>query len=278
MATRYQKKQITETVPDWTATGKEPPSSLRSQGFLSGYKPPAAYFNWFWTKVSTLFGELVTVINKIQDYLNDKRFYIRQDIGYISTVGYLISFLNQYAAMDEPVILSFIVDAWLFSNFGVERYDKGELNCKTKVVTFPNKGITLFYNGKTFVKVESPISDRSISTNKIDATLHTAAYCGEIGTIADLSDAIDTNESANDDAVILYFDVGVGSLKSITHNSAFGMYYYQNGMLIFDNGYIFTFEDGVLTQKTLIDASAIADGTITKQKLSEELKAELGLK
>ena len=87
---------------------------------------------------------------------------------------------------------------------------------------------------------------------------------------------IDDNESDND-VVILYFNVGNGSLKSITHNADFGVYLSYNGMLAMDNGYFFTIEDGVLTQKTLIYGSALVDGSITKDKLSAELKAELGL-
>ena len=39
-------------VPDWNAAGTEPPESLKESGFTAGYKPPAAYFNWFWNAVS----------------------------------------------------------------------------------------------------------------------------------------------------------------------------------------------------------------------------------
>lgn len=45
-------------APDWSATGTEPPASLKSGGFQAGYKPPAAYFNWFWTQVSKCIAEL----------------------------------------------------------------------------------------------------------------------------------------------------------------------------------------------------------------------------
>lgn len=34
-------------VPEWNAEGIEPPESLKTSGFEPGYKPPAAYFNWF---------------------------------------------------------------------------------------------------------------------------------------------------------------------------------------------------------------------------------------
>ncbi len=46
------------TPPDWQAEGIEPTPELRKGGFPVGYKPPAAYFNWFWTKVSKCIAEL----------------------------------------------------------------------------------------------------------------------------------------------------------------------------------------------------------------------------
>lgn len=276
MATKYSKTTITEEAPNWSASGAAPPSSMRSQGFLSGYKPPAAYFNWFWTKVSVLFSQILTVVNNMQDYLNNKLFYIRYDVGEVTAVGNLVSYMQQGKAKDESVIVYFTVGGNLFSAYGVSRGDAGELNCRQEVITFPKKGITLKYSGATFIKVDLPIADYSLPTSKIDATLHTAAFGGTAYTLGDLEDMIDDNESDND-VVILYFNVGNGSLKSITHNADFGVYLSYNGMLAMDNGYFFTIEDGVLTQKTLIYGSALVDGSITKDKLSAELKAELGL-
>lgn len=52
---------FTNTPPDWTAEGTEPSSNFKSVGFFAGFKPPAAYFNWFWTKVSKCLQELQKV-------------------------------------------------------------------------------------------------------------------------------------------------------------------------------------------------------------------------
>lgn len=41
-----------KTAPVWKAGGTEPPESLKERGFEAGYKPPAAFFNWFWSQVS----------------------------------------------------------------------------------------------------------------------------------------------------------------------------------------------------------------------------------
>ena len=45
-------------VPEWNAAGAEPPDSLKSKGFVAGYKPPADYFNWFWHSASEALAEL----------------------------------------------------------------------------------------------------------------------------------------------------------------------------------------------------------------------------
>lgn len=47
-----------KVVPQWNAVGTEPPSALKNGGFEAGYKPPAAYFNWFWYNVSQCLTEL----------------------------------------------------------------------------------------------------------------------------------------------------------------------------------------------------------------------------
>ncbi len=52
------------TPPDWQAEGIEPTPELRKDGFPVGYKPPAAYFNWFWTKVSKCIAELQAKVDE----------------------------------------------------------------------------------------------------------------------------------------------------------------------------------------------------------------------
>lgn len=47
-----------KVVPVWNAAGTEPPDTLKNTGFQVGYKPPADYFNWFWSSVSQCLAEL----------------------------------------------------------------------------------------------------------------------------------------------------------------------------------------------------------------------------
>lgn len=46
-------------IPAWKSAGAEPPEELKKEGFKAGYKPPAAYFNWFFYGVSECLKELV---------------------------------------------------------------------------------------------------------------------------------------------------------------------------------------------------------------------------
>lgn len=45
-------------VPEWDNVGAEPDAQLKKEGFKAGYKPPAAYFNWFFNRISEVAKEL----------------------------------------------------------------------------------------------------------------------------------------------------------------------------------------------------------------------------
>ena len=44
--------------PGWKNEGVAPRDELKESGFAAGYKPPASYFNWFFTRVSRCIAEL----------------------------------------------------------------------------------------------------------------------------------------------------------------------------------------------------------------------------
>lgn len=71
-----------KTPPTWNAEGSEPPSSLKTSGFQAGYKPPAAYFNWFWNKVSACLTELQTKLSNVDNTADADKF-----VKYASTSG-----------------------------------------------------------------------------------------------------------------------------------------------------------------------------------------------
>lgn len=49
---------FTKEVPKWDNPGTEPPASMKTAGWQAEYKPPAAYFNWFWNRVSSCLTEI----------------------------------------------------------------------------------------------------------------------------------------------------------------------------------------------------------------------------
>lgn len=51
---------FTNTPLEWKNEGTEPTEEIKEKGFVAGYKPPAAYFNWFWSKVCKCIAELQT--------------------------------------------------------------------------------------------------------------------------------------------------------------------------------------------------------------------------
>lgn len=44
--------------PEWENVGAEPTTEIKKKGFTAGYKPPAAYFNWFWNRVGKCIAEI----------------------------------------------------------------------------------------------------------------------------------------------------------------------------------------------------------------------------
>lgn len=59
--------EFTNTPPDWNVEGVEPTNDIKSTGFKMGYKPPAQYFNWFWTKVSKCIAELQVKLSSVKN-------------------------------------------------------------------------------------------------------------------------------------------------------------------------------------------------------------------
>ncbi|MDO4330668.1 MAG: hypothetical protein Q4C66_15225 [Lachnospiraceae bacterium] len=52
--------------PEWYSEGTEPEEDLKKKGFVAGYKPPAAYFNWFFNRVYLCLRELIDKAEAIE--------------------------------------------------------------------------------------------------------------------------------------------------------------------------------------------------------------------
>ncbi|WP_406945771.1 pyocin knob domain-containing protein [Halobacillus sp. SY10] len=63
---------INTTLPDWLATGVQPPDSLRTTGWEEGQKPAAEYFNWFFSTSYYALKDLAEKAASQQDLDNHK--------------------------------------------------------------------------------------------------------------------------------------------------------------------------------------------------------------
>ncbi len=52
-------------LPEWRASGTEPPESLKEEGFTAGYKPPAPYFNWLFHTIYEAVQEIRNALKEI---------------------------------------------------------------------------------------------------------------------------------------------------------------------------------------------------------------------
>lgn len=54
-------------APKWDNGGTEPPESLKKDGFVAGYKPPAAYFNWFFHQIQECVKEIQSGLKDVEN-------------------------------------------------------------------------------------------------------------------------------------------------------------------------------------------------------------------
>lgn len=91
--------EFTYQSPGFTAEGTEPPSSLKTSGWQAGQKPPAAYFSWFWTRVSKCITELQEMGVSLDEAIKAVN---AATLGYDNTSSGLEA-ENVQAALDELV-------------------------------------------------------------------------------------------------------------------------------------------------------------------------------
>lgn len=215
----YNSTNITETAPDWQAVGAEPPASLKNSGFLSGYKPPAAYFNWFWSKVSRLLSQIRTAVVAIQDYLTTHNSKVI--ITASSTVGYVqqldtfyTNYHNGFNHNEEHIIVAFITTYSLFSGLGVPNGSYGELDCKTGVITFPEANVKVKRVASQSYSVlkakHLDISDNSIPCSKLSDKVLKCVHIDNltVNDISSISGEYEMYAQEDDDYYILFIPAG----------------------------------------------------------------------
>jgi len=70
-----------KNIPEWNAEGSEPPASLKESGFQAGYRPPAAYFNWFWHSVGECLSEIRTKLSGHADSTSNPHGVTKAQVG-----------------------------------------------------------------------------------------------------------------------------------------------------------------------------------------------------
>ena len=287
----YTKTNITEAAPSWEAEGIEPPDTLKESGFTAGYKPPAAFFNWFWFLVSALLGKLKDVVNNIQDYLNGKNLYVYNDAGEISSINSVNGAVSQYSSSPDPRVFAFTPTgsllSYLRSALGITVITRVLLDCKNVIMYLPEQGVSLYRDSNnTWKKVEvkgAYISDGSITPAKVSFNYATYASGGTVSNMPDLENLYQTHlatDLTNNSVTHIYFSVGsTGSLRSITFNADEGVLNCRTATVVFDNGMIFkrAVNEASWTNRRTVYAGDIGEGVITENHLSDSLKSALGL-
>lgn len=151
---------LEKTVPQWDAVGTEPPSSLKTSGFTAGYKPPAAYFNWFWHSVSECLSELQEVcgaasgIPVVSATTSDGVTYTGSADGIESlTVGLAVIFVPEMSTSSTTITFN-------LNGLGSKNVRQSISANNTTGVTpanaiwlYKNKPIMLIYNGTQWMTV-----------------------------------------------------------------------------------------------------------------------------
>ena len=211
----YNSTNITETAPDWQAVGAEPPASLKNSGFLSGYKPPAAYFNWFWSKVSRLLSQLRSAVIAIQEYLTTHNSKVIVTAS--SAVGYvqqLDTFYSTYHNSGDHVTVCFTTQYSLWSGLGVPNGSYGEFDCKTGVAYFPAVDVKVkrvATQSYSVIKAKHPdIPNNSIPYSKLSDKVLKCVHIDNltVNVISGITGEYQMYAQEDDDYYILFIPAG----------------------------------------------------------------------
>ena len=147
--------------PGFNAPGVEPPASLKSSGFQQGYKPPAVYFNWFWTLVSNCITE---IHNKLQGVA-------KNDLSNVAAKTFRDKAADAGVAA-VPVVAATSTDGVAYAAIvtGVTELTNGMLVTIIPNITSKSTAITLNLNGLGAKMVRLPLSfnNAAMSIPKLD--------------------------------------------------------------------------------------------------------------
>ena len=149
-------------VPEWTAEGTEPPASLKSGGFTAGYKPPAAFFNWFWSGVSACLTEIRTKLSTHKHAASDVESGTGK--GSVTAGNYLVG--NGTGAMTEKTPAQVLADIGAASADAVDPVVTTTGTSTAYVATVP--GIKALTAGVSFIMVPHVTSSTTTPTLNVN--------------------------------------------------------------------------------------------------------------
>lgn len=135
--------------PGFKAEGPEPPESLKSEGFQEGYKPPAGFFNWFWTLVSNCITEIQTILKGMA----------KDDLSNVDDAVFLDKAVNAGAG-GVPIANAISTDgvAYTATVEGVTELKNGLLVTIIPNMNSASKSVTIDINGLGAKMIRIPLS------------------------------------------------------------------------------------------------------------------------
>ena len=156
-------------VPDWNAEGVEPPESLKTSGFTPGYRPPAAFFNWFWTGVSKALAEL-------QEMTPDTIGAAEADLSNVDKATFK-QFANGAGVSGVPIVAATSTDgaAYTATIDGITELKNGFVITIIPNINSTTTAPTLNVNGMGAVPIRIPLSiNNAIMTQPENAGYYVA--------------------------------------------------------------------------------------------------------
>ena len=191
---------FTNSSPNWNKTGTEPPASMKSQGFKAGYKPPAGFFNWFWTKVSKCITELQSKITSIVSFLSTDDFSLYKELDAATSKAKVTEYATTTAYANGNYTLFFAVQGAAATAFDLSANSNAYLTFWGGIPTlyFPRYGLRYIYVNSNWIRSYADV-DRSLTYFPRVRRFDTAAC----NTLADAYSLYNTYKNNYD---VVYFE------------------------------------------------------------------------
>lgn len=172
-------------TPEWNKEGTEPSSEMKTRGFSAGYKPPAAFFNWFWNSVSKNLAEIKRNLSNVDNTADvDKSVKRASTAGTADKTSKKFIFQINNGTNEGTDKFSFDGSAEKSINITpslINAAEKNHTHSKSQITDFPSalknpESLTIQMNGTTAVTYDGDssksvdITPDSIGLGNVDNT------------------------------------------------------------------------------------------------------------